>query len=30
MTVEITMPFYGDPALFRLAVESVLAQTDQG
>lgn len=28
MTVEITMPFYGDPALFRLAVESVLRQSD--
>lgn len=28
MTVEITMPFYGDPALFRLAVQSVLDQTD--
>ena len=28
MTVEITMPFYGDPALFKLAVESVLHQSD--
>jgi len=28
MTVDITMPFYGDPALFREAVQSVLAQSD--
>ena len=29
MTLEIMMPFYGSPAHFRLAVESVLAQTDE-
>jgi glycosyltransferase involved in cell wall biosynthesis len=28
MTVDIMMPFYGDPELFRLAVESVLGQSD--
>jgi glycosyltransferase involved in cell wall biosynthesis len=28
MTLDITMPFYGSPAHFVLAVESVLAQTD--
>ncbi|MFF9563395.1 glycosyltransferase family 2 protein [Leifsonia sp. NPDC014704] len=28
MTIDIMMPFYGDPGLFRAAVESVLAQTD--
>lgn len=28
MTLDITMPFYGSPEQFRLAVESVLAQTD--
>ncbi|WP_089913236.1 glycosyltransferase family 2 protein [Leifsonia sp. 21MFCrub1.1] len=28
MTIDIMMPFYGDPALFRTAVESVVAQTD--
>ena len=27
-TFDIMMPFYGDPALFKLAVESVRAQTD--
>ncbi|GAB3385084.1 hypothetical protein GCM10027568_01680 [Humibacter soli] len=27
MTIDIMMPFYGDPALFRQAVDSVLAQT---
>lgn len=28
MTIEITMPFYGSPEQFRLAVSSVLAQSD--
>lgn len=28
ITFDIMMPFYGDPALFKLAVESVRAQTD--
>lgn len=28
MTLDIMMPFYGDPALFRLAVQSVLNQSD--
>ncbi|WP_374007738.1 glycosyltransferase family 2 protein [Leifsonia sp. LS-T14] len=28
MTIDIMMPFYGDPGLFRAAVESVQAQTD--
>lgn len=28
MTIEITMPFYGSPELFKLAVLSVLAQSD--
>jgi glycosyltransferase involved in cell wall biosynthesis len=28
MTLDITMPFYGSPEQFRLAVQSVLAQTD--
>lgn len=28
MTVDIMMPFYGDPDLFRVAVGSVLAQDD--
>lgn len=28
MTVDIMMPFYGDPGLFRLAVESVRGQSD--
>jgi glycosyltransferase involved in cell wall biosynthesis len=28
VTIDIMMPFYGDPAQFRQAVESVLAQTD--
>lgn len=30
VTIDIMMPFYGDPDLFRAAVESVLAQTDPG
>lgn len=29
MTIDITMPFYGDPALFHDAVRSVLEQSDQ-
>ena len=28
VSVDLMMPFYGDPALFRLAVESILAQSD--
>ena len=28
VSVDLMMPFYGDPALFRLAVDSVLAQSD--
>jgi hypothetical protein len=28
MTLDIMMPFYGDPAQFRAAVSSVIAQTD--
>lgn len=28
VTIDIMMPFYGDPGLFRDAVRSVLAQTD--
>ncbi|GAB3616041.1 hypothetical protein GCM10027416_05980 [Okibacterium endophyticum] len=28
MTIDIMMPFYGDPALFKQAVESVRGQTD--
>lgn len=28
MTIDIMMPFYGDPALFKLAVTSVVEQTD--
>jgi glycosyltransferase involved in cell wall biosynthesis len=28
ITLDIMMPFYGEPALFRSAVESVLEQTD--
>lgn len=27
-SIDLMMPFYGDPALFRLAVESILGQTD--
>ena len=26
--LDVVMPFYGDPGLFRAAVESVLAQSD--
>ncbi|KRC52237.1 glycosyl transferase family 2 [Leifsonia sp. Root227] len=29
MTIDIMMPYYGDPELFRDAVRSVIAQTDQ-
>ncbi|MFU8945627.1 glycosyltransferase family 2 protein [Mycetocola zhadangensis] len=28
MTIDIMMPFYGDPGLFKVAVQSVLSQTD--
>lgn len=28
ISIDLMMPFYGDPALFRLAVESILSQTD--
>lgn len=28
MTIDIMMPFYGDPTMFRIAVESVIAQTE--
>src|SRR4051794_2428172 len=28
VTIDIMMPFYGDPQLFRDAVASVMAQTD--
>ncbi|WP_198415634.1 glycosyltransferase family 2 protein [Cryobacterium sandaracinum] len=27
-SIDLMMPFYGDPALFRLAVKSILGQTD--
>jgi glycosyltransferase involved in cell wall biosynthesis len=30
MTIEIMMPFYGDPAMFKKAVTSVTSQTDAG
>ena len=30
LSFDLMMPFYGDPALFRLAVESILGQTDPG
>ncbi|GAA2058621.1 hypothetical protein GCM10009820_20820 [Leifsonia soli] len=29
VTIDIMMPFYGDPGVFRDAVQSVLAQTDR-
>lgn len=28
MPLDVLVPFWGDPALLRLTVESVLAQTD--
>ena len=28
VSIDLMMPFYGDPALFRLAIQSILGQTD--